>query len=183
MMVVRDKKPNAPVTVGAVNGTATATTTVPAAAADGLTTQADVLAPEQVQNIVSSFPEVFTEEPPFGGSQIELDIEVIPFEGDKPIFRPMFRYSPLEMEEMQKQIGQVLLRGYNQPSSSPFGCLVLFVKKPRSTELRMVIDYRHLNHLTKHNGFPLPRIDVLLDHLAGAKVFSLVDLRQAYHQC
>jgi hypothetical protein len=33
----------------------------------------------------------------------------------------MFRYSPLEMEEMQKQITQLLLRGYIQPSSSPFG--------------------------------------------------------------
>jgi hypothetical protein len=45
MMVVRDKKPNAPVTVGAVIGTAAATTAVPAAAADGLTRHADLLAP------------------------------------------------------------------------------------------------------------------------------------------
>jgi hypothetical protein len=46
----------------------------------------------------------------------------------------------------------------------------------------MVIDYRALNKLTRRNAFPLPRIDVLFDHLASAKVFSLIDLRQAYHQ-
>eukprot|EP00882_Tetradesmus_deserticola_P000856 GHRQ01000930.1.p1 GENE.GHRQ01000930.1~~GHRQ01000930.1.p1 ORF type:complete len:1344 (+),score=98.92 GHRQ01000930.1:408-4034(+) len=179
MVVVRDKKPDIPVTVGTVVSSGTTPGDAPA----NTPLQADLLAHGQVQDIVSSFPEVFTDEPPHGGSQIELDVEVIPFEGEKPILRPMFRYSPLEMQEMQKQIGQLLQLGYIQPSSSPFGCPVLFVKKPRSTELRMVIDYRHLNRLTKRNGFPLPRIDVLLDHLAGAKVFSLVDLRQAYHQC
>jgi hypothetical protein len=47
----------------------------------------------------------------------------------------------------------------------------------------MVIDYRAINKLSKRNAFPLPRIDDMLDHLAGATTFSLIDLRQAYHQC
>jgi hypothetical protein len=94
----------------------------------------------------------------------------------------MFRYSPAEMEEMEKQIQQLLELGYIQPSLSPFGAPVLFVKKPRSTELRMCIDYRAINRLTRRIAFPLPRIDEMLDHLTGAKVFSLIDLRQAYHQ-
>jgi len=47
----------------------------------------------------------------------------------------------------------------------------------------MVIDYRSLNKLTKRNAYPLPRIDDMLDHLAGSTTFSLIDLRQAYHQC
>jgi hypothetical protein len=114
MVIVRDKKPDTPVTVGAVDAAAAATTAVPSADTAS-NEQADLLSSEQVKNIVSSFPEVFTDDPPFGGSQIELDVEVIPYEGDKPILRPMFRYSPLEMEEMQKQISQLLLRGYIQP--------------------------------------------------------------------
>jgi hypothetical protein len=137
----------------------------------------------ELHAILDSYPEVFTDDPPHGGSQIEADGEVIFTEpGSKPVLRPMFRYSPFEMEEMKKQIAQLLELGYIRPSSSPYGAPVLFVKKPRSDELRMCIDYRALNKLTKRNAFPLPRIDVLFDHLAGAKVFSLVDLRQAYHQ-
>lgn len=154
----------------------TASTTTP--------NSAELLPTEQVQDIVSAYPDVFTEAPPYGGSQIQLDTEVISVEpGAKPVLMPLFRYSPSELELMEQRIAELLALGYIQPSASPYGAPVLFVKKPRSTELRMVIDYRALNKLTRRNGFPLPRVDVLFDHLAGSKVFSLIDLRNAYHQC
>lgn len=144
----------------------------------------ELLSADQVQEIVSFYPDVFTDAPPYGGSQIQLDTEVIPLEpGTAPILRPMFRYSPAELELMEQRIAELIGLGYIQPSASPFGAPVLFVKKPRSTELRMVVDYRVLNKLTKRNGFPLPRVDMLFDHLAGSAVYSLIDLRNAYHQC
>jgi hypothetical protein len=86
------------------------------------------------------------------------------------------------MAELEKRIKELLDNGYIQPSTSPYGAPVLFVKKPRSEELRLVIDYRQLNRLTLRNRHPIPRIDDLLDSLSGSKVFSSIDLRQAYHQ-
>ncbi len=69
-----------------------------------------------------------------------------------------------------------------KPSNSPWGAPVLFVPKPRSDQLRMVIDYRAMHKLTVHNQWPIPRVDDLLDRLHGSSIYSSVDLAGAYHQ-
>ena len=48
--------------------------------------------------------------------------------------------------------------------------------------MRLCVDYHPLNEVTIKNKYPLPRIDLLFDQLAGAKVFSKINLRSGYHQ-
>ncbi|KAG7666513.1 hypothetical protein KSW81_001939 [Nannochloris sp. 'desiccata'] len=62
-----------------------------------------------------------------------------------------------------------------------FGAPILFVRK-KGGALRMCVDYRGLNRITKKNRCPLPRIEDLLDQLAGAKFFTSLDLTSGYHQ-
>ena len=54
--------------------------------------------------------------------------------------------------------------------------------KKKDDTLWMCVDYRPLNAVTIKNKYPLPRIDTLFDQLAGAKVFSKIDLHSGYHQ-
>ena len=75
----------------------------------------------------------------------------------------------------------MLEKGWICPSMSPYGALLLFVRK-KTGKLRMCIDYRALNRQTKLDVFPIPRIADLLDHLGRARYFSPVDLVTAYHQ-
>jgi hypothetical protein len=75
----------------------------------------------------------------------------------------------------------LLDKGYIRPSSSPWGCPALFVKK-KDEALCLCVDYRPLDAVTIKNKYPLPRIDILFDQLAEAQVFSKIDLRKGYHQ-
>jgi hypothetical protein len=82
---------------------------------------------------------------------------------------------------LKVQLNDLLDKGYIRPSSSPWGCPALFVKK-KDQSLRLCVDYRPLNVVTIKNKYPLPCIDILFDQLTGVKVFSKVDLRLGYHQ-
>jgi hypothetical protein len=54
--------------------------------------------------------------------------------------------------------------------------------KKKDQSLRLCVDYWSLNAVTIKNKYPLPRIDILFDQLAGARVFFKVDLHSGYHQ-
>ena len=75
----------------------------------------------------------------------------------------------------------MLEKGWIRPSVSPYGAPLLFFCK-KTGELWMCINYRALNHQTKLDVFPIPRIADLLDHLGRARFFSSVDLATAYQQ-
>ena len=73
-------------------------------------------------------------------------------------------------------------KGFIRLSSSPWGCPALFVEKKDQGGKRLCVDYRPLNAVTIKNKYPLPHIDILFDQLAGAKVFSKIDLRSGLYE-
>jgi hypothetical protein len=111
--------------------------------------------------------------------EIEFTIELMP--GTQPIHKAPYRMAPTELKELKEQLQDLLDRGFIQPSVSPWGAPVLFVKK-KDGSMRLCIDYRELNKVTIKNKYPLPRIDDLFDQLKGASVFSKIDLLSGYHQ-
>ncbi|KAL4272776.1 hypothetical protein GQ457_13G014740 [Hibiscus cannabinus] len=80
-----------------------------------------------------------------------------------------------------RELQELLDRGFIRPSTSPWGAPVLFVKK-KDESFRMCIDYRQLNKMTVKNKYPLPHIEDLFDQLEGATVFSKIDMRSGYYQ-
>ncbi|GJS55749.1 putative reverse transcriptase domain-containing protein [Tanacetum coccineum] len=95
--------------------------------------------------------------------------------------RAPYRLAPTELQELSTQLQELSDKGFIRPSSSPWGALVLFVKK-KDGSFWMCIDYRELNKLTVKNRYPLPRIDDLFDQFQGSSVYSKIDLRSGYHQ-
>jgi hypothetical protein len=131
--------------------------------------------------IICEYPHVFPDD--FPGMPPDQDMEfVIELQpGTAPISKRPYRMPPNELAELKIQLQDLLDKGYIHPSASPWGCPALFVKK-KDNSLRLCVDYRPLNAVTIKNKYPLPRIDIMFNQLARAKVFSKIDLRFGYHQ-
>jgi hypothetical protein len=131
--------------------------------------------------VIREFLDVFPDDLPGLSPEgaIEFKMELQP--GSAPIARAPYKMSLVEMKELKIQLQGLLDKGYIHPSMSPWGCLVLFVEK-KDKELCLCVDYRPLNAVTIKNKYPLPCIYIPFDQLAGAQVFSKIDLRSGYHQ-
>ncbi|PHJ26048.1 retrotransposon ty3-gypsy subclass [Cystoisospora suis] len=132
--------------------------------------------------LLEQYSDVFPEElparaPPCYASR--MAIRLVP--GEPPPHFPLRRMNPAELREVRRFIEDYLRKGQIRPSESPFAAPVLLVKK-KDGSWRMCVDYRALNKITIKNRYPIPRLDDLRDVLAGAKVFSKIDLRSGYHQ-
>nr|GFB09700.1 putative reverse transcriptase domain-containing protein [Tanacetum cinerariifolium] len=109
----------------------------------------------------------------------ELNKLTVP--GATPVARVPYRLAPSGMKDLSEHLKELSDKGFIRPSSSPWGALVLFVKR-KDGSFWMCIDYCKLNKLTVKNRYPLPRIDDLFDQLQGSSVYSKIDLRSGYHQ-
>lgn len=112
--------------------------------------------------MVCKFPNVLLKEisglPPT--REIDFIIKLIP--GTAPISRAPYCMTPVELRELKTQLQELLDTVFVGSSMSPWGALVLFVKKNDSS-MRMCVDYRQLNRVTIKNKYHLPRIDKLFD--------------------
>ncbi|GKF89526.1 hypothetical protein Tco_0263489 [Tanacetum coccineum] len=115
--------------------------------------------------VVRDFPGVLPDDqsrlPPIR----EIEFRIIP--EATPVAKSPYRLAPSELEEFSRQLKELQDKCFIQPSSSPWGAPVLFVKK-KDGSFRMCIDYRELNKLIVKNHYLLPRIDDLFDQLQGS---------------
>ena len=126
---------------------------------------------------------IFRDPPGYDATDRDINVpHTIPLpHGHTPPYGPRYRHTPIEKEELTKQVTEGIAKGIIEPSTAPYGAPVIFVKK-KDGSLRMCVDYRALNRITIKNRYPLPRIDDLLDEVGKAKYFTSLDLASGYHQ-
>ena len=106
-------------------------------------------------------------------------IELI--EGTEPPFGPLYNLSQTELKALREYLDDAVAKGTVRHSTSPAGAPILFVPK-KDGGLRLCVDYRGLNKVTIKNRHPLPLIGETLDRLCGAKIFSKLDLKDAFNR-
>ena len=141
----------------------------------------------EIAKLVREFPSVLgtkfdvasntDENPPHFSIPIPVSAE--DREGLKPA--RIIPLNPAEREELRQQIVWLRSKGFIEPSTSTSSSPVFFVKKSNGG-LRMVIDLRSVNAVTKGDATPIPLIDSLIDMLGVGKVFSELDLACMYQQ-
>ncbi|KAH9680152.1 Endonuclease [Citrus sinensis] len=138
--------------------------------------------PSAIVTLLQDFDDVFPNEvpnglPPIRG--IEHQIDFVP--GATIPNRPAYRSNPEETKELQRQVEELLEKGYVRESMSPCAVPVLLVPKKDGT-WRICVDCRAINKISVKYRHPIPRLDDMLDELHGSCVFSKIDLKSGYHQ-
>ena len=146
------------------------------------TNQLDTSLPSSIISLLREFEDVFPEEiskglPPIRG--IEHQIDFVP--GATISNRPAYRSNPEETKELQKQVDELMEKGYVRESLSPCVLPVILVPKKDGT-WRMCVDCRAINNITVKYHHPIPRLDDMFDELQGSCIFSKIDLKSGYHQ-
>ena len=138
--------------------------------------------PAEVKKALDEFKDVMPPElpkklPPRREEDHKIELE----SGAKPPATGPYRMAPPELEELRRQLKDLLDAGFIQPSKATYGAPVLFQKK-QDGSLRMCIDYRALNKVTIKNKYPIPLIADLFYQLCRARYFTKLDLRSGYYQ-
>jgi hypothetical protein len=137
---------------------------------------------EGLQNlpIVQEFADVFPKElscfPPEGELKFTINLKC----ETEPIARNTYQMSTMKLQELKMQLNEFLDLGLIHPSVSPWGDLVIFMRK-KDGSWRLCIDYFQLNKATIKNQYLLPKTNDSLDQMKGETIFSKIDLRSLYH--
>src|SRR6185295_8051926 len=99
----------------------------------------------------------------------------------QPIRQYPYSLSPRHRQFLKEEIDCMKNQGLIVPSKSPWTSPALVVGKANG-KLRLVVDYRKINKVTKPDAYPLPKISDMLDALANCVYFSTLDLTSGFWQ-
>ena len=114
--------------------------------------------------------------PPHRPYDLMINLE----EGTSPPLGPIYSLSPAELTTLCEFIDEHLKSSFIHPTNSPYGALILFVKK-KNGQLWLCVDFCGLNWIMKKDCYPLLLITDLLDAPKKAHVYTKINLQHTYH--
>lgn len=130
----------------------------------------------QLETIMSLFPSFEK----LGLGRTSLIQQKIEVNESSPIKQRHYPVSPAIEKLMFKVVDRMLDLGVIEPSSSAWSSPIRLVVKPN--KIRLCLDARRLNSVTKNDAYPLPSIEGIFARLPKANVITKLDVKDAYWQ-
>lgn len=127
-----------------------------------------------VQSLLKEFGDVFPNDLPPGLPpipEIEDHIDLIP--GVTLSNRVAHRYNPIETKELQRQVDELIARGFVREN-----CLL----PKKDGTFRMCVGSKTINNITIKYRYPIPQLDDMSDKLHSVNIFLNIDLHNGYNQ-
>ena len=104
-------------------------------------------------------------------------------ENAKPVAQKIRRQPFHLRKKIKEKLDELEKKGIIEPVNTPQPWVSNIVVTPKTNgDIRVCLDARELNKETKRETFSIPTLDCLLDDMHDSKVFSKIDLRDAYNQ-
>ena len=131
----------------------------------------------QMEGLLAELSEDFSSQP---GSTNESMHHICT--GDSPpVYKSPYRIPVAWQEHVREELKSMLGAEIIVPSNSAWTSPIIPVKK-KDGGVRICVDYRSLNAVTKEDKYQMPRVDELVERLGKAKYISTVDLTKGYYQ-
>ncbi|EGT54255.1 hypothetical protein CAEBREN_31218 [Caenorhabditis brenneri] len=135
----------------------------------------------EIRKLVSKYPEAFVLSNGKIGKFTGVTTHHIPLldEHTIPKARP-YRMNPEQKEKLEKELHKMQADEHIEPSSSPYSSPLLIVPK-KNGDIRIVIDYRKLNLITRPRTYIMPHTLDVTEEASKGKIFSVFDIASGFH--
>ena len=134
----------------------------------------------QLGDVLCDVSDVFsTSKTDFGSCSI-ITFEIPVPEGSAPVTSRPYRINPILAREVDATLNRYLAAGLIQRLTSPYSSPLVVIPN-KSGGVRVTVNYKKLNQISKLSQLPIPRVDQVLDSLGSGRVFSLFDLVSSFH--
>jgi hypothetical protein len=127
--------------------------------------------------IVEQYGDIFSDVP----TTTNLIKHRIELTTDVPVTSKPYKI-PIHMQDaVDKEINCLLQNGWIEKSTAEYASPIVVVKKKNTTDIRLCVNYKKLNDITKEFPQPMPEIEDIISKVGRAKVFTTVDMCKGYY--
>ena len=91
-------------------------------------------------------------------------------------------FSPERQKAINEEVGKLLQAGAIREVEYPEWLANVVLVKKANGKWRLCIDFTDVNRACSKDSFPLPRIDLIVDAIAGHELLSFMDAFSSYNQ-